>query len=230
MISAIAIDDEPLALAVIQAFCQQIADLDLKRTFTRTGEALAFLQQEAPELVFLDINMPSITGIELSKMLPQGTMVIFTTAYSEYAVEGFNVNATDYLLKPIDFDRFQKAIEKARLWLDFKKNDIRDEEGFIQVKVDYSTVRIPVSEIIYIEGRDNYIKLHLENGKPLLIRMSMKAIEEKLPPRKFIRVHRSFIVALRHVSGVRNKAIHLQDKAFPIGTNYLKDITEMFRV
>lgn len=229
MISAIAIDDEPLALAVIQAFCEQISQIDLRKTFTKTGEAMDYLMHNEVRLIFLDINMPSISGIDFSRQLPPETMVIFTTAYSEYAVEGFNVNAVDYLLKPIDFARFQKAVEKARRMDEYRQSHPDADNEFIQVKADYTTIRITLADIIYVEGRDNYIKLHLENSKPVLVRMSMKAIEEKLPPQKFLRVHRSFIVARRHISGVRNKAIQLKDKAFPIGTNYLKEISEMFK-
>ena len=155
-------------------------------------------------------------------------MVIFTTAYSEYAVEGFNLDAIDYLLKPFDLARFKKAAEKAReyhLYINRKEN----AGQHIFVRVDYSLVKVTLADILYIEGLDNYFKIHYNNGKTLLVRMSMKGVAEKLPADEFIRVHRSYIVPLSKVKLVRNKTIFLDNAEIPIGTNYMDTVMPLFK-
>ena len=156
MITSIAIDDEPLALNVIQAFCKKIEGVKLLNSFTETTAALNFLKENPVQLIFLDINMPAISGIEFIKLVPKDTMVIFTTAYSEYAVEGFNLNAIDFLLKPFDFNRFSSAIDKAIDFYRFKLQSAQTQHLFI--KVDYSVMKIEMADIEYIEGLDNYLK------------------------------------------------------------------------
>jgi DNA-binding LytR/AlgR family response regulator len=180
-------------------------------------------------LLFLDINMPAISGIDFYKKVSKNTMVIFTTAYGEYAVEGFNLNAVDYLLKPFDFKRFLQAVEKAKEYLSYLQQRGNETPQYLFVKVDYSMVKVPFDEILYVEGLDNYIKIHFDNGKALLVRMSMKAIGEKLPPADFVRVHRSFIIPLSKVVSVRNKIISLNAKEIPIGTNYVDDVMKLFK-
>ena len=229
MITAIAIDDEPLALDIIATFCKKIDYLDLKRTFTETVEAFEYIKENEVDLLFLDINMPFLSGIDFYKKLGKNTMVIFTTAYSKYAVEGFNLNAADYLLKPFDFARFQQAVEKAKEFNNYQTNKEKTEQQYFFVRLDYSLHKITIPNIIYVEGLDNYVKIHFDNDKPLLIRMSMKAIAEKLPANNFLRVHRSFIVHLGKVTSLRNKMLYIKDKEIPIGTNYLETVLPMFK-
>jgi DNA-binding LytR/AlgR family response regulator len=229
MITAIAIDDEPLALAVINTFCQKVDFISLAKTFTETGAAFKYLEDNPVDLLFLDINMPAISGIDFYKKVGNNTMAIFTTAHSEYAVECFNLSAIDYLLKPFEFSRFHKAVEKAKEYSDFLSRKDNTSHQHLFLKVDYSIVKVALSEILYIEGLDNYLNIHFDNGKKLLVRMSMKGITEKLPAEEFIRVHRSFIVPFSKVTSVRNKVMHLDKKEIPIGTNYVDSVLGLFK-
>lgn len=229
MIKAIAIDDEPLALSVISTFCKKVDFISLEKTFTEPGAAFAYLSENPVELLFLDINMPAISGIDFYKKVSDNTMAIFTTAYSEYAVECFNLSAIDYLLKPFEFGRFVKAVEKAREYSEFLAKKDTKQQQHLFLKVDYSVVKVAINEILYIEGLDNYLNIHFDNGKKLLVRMSMKGISEKLPGDEFIRVHRSFIVPFSKVTSVRNKIIYLDKKEIPIGTNYVDDVLKLFK-
>jgi DNA-binding LytR/AlgR family response regulator len=228
MIRAIAIDDEPPALKVLEEFCGQTDFLALEKTFTRPSEALKHLRKFPVDLIFLDIKMPSITGIELYKEVPQETMAIFTTAYSEYAVEGFNLNAIDYLLKPFTLARFQQAVNKANEFYAFNNQKARTSEQHLFIRADYSLVKVAVDEIFYIEGLDDYIKIHFQGKRPVVARMTMKAILEKLPAAKFIRVHRSFIVPLARIENIRNKTIALGDVKIPVGASYEEEFTRRF--
>ncbi len=229
MITAIAIDDEPLALDIISTFCRKIEYIDLKQTFTETGEAFEYLKTDPVDLLFLDINMPFLSGIDFYKKVGKDTMVIFTTAYSKYAVEGFNLNAADYLLKPFDFQRFLQAVEKAREYHNYLNVKEKTEHKYLFVRLDYSLVKITIADILYVEGLDNYIKFHFDNEKPLLIRMSMKAVMEKLPIDNFVRVHRSFIIPMSKATAFRNKTIYLKEKEIPVGTNYIEQVTALFK-
>jgi DNA-binding LytR/AlgR family response regulator len=229
MITAIALDDEPPALKIVETFCNKVDFVNLVKTFTNTNETLKYLEKFPVDLLFLDIRMPSVTGIQFAKQIPKDLMVIFTTAYSEYAVEGFNLNALDYLLKPFTFDRFMQAINKAN---DFYKFFHRNESAIQQyffVRADYSLVKIMLDDILYIEGLDDYLKIFVTGRKPVIARMTMKGIIEKLPENKFIRVHRSFIVPLSKIDKVRNKMIHIGEKTIPIGSSYEKAFFEMYK-
>lgn len=220
MIRAIAIDDEPLALKVIENFCGIIDFITLEKTFSKPKEALDYLDKFPVDLLFLDINMPSVNGIEFCKNLKQNTMVIFTTAYSEYAVDAFNLKAIDYLLKPFSYIRFLNACNKAN---DIVSQQAKTENTLAKhffVRADYKLVRINFTDVLYIEGLDDYVKIYLEKQKHLITRMTMKAITEKLPSKDFIRVHRSFIVPLDKIKSVRNKIISIEGKEIPIGTSY----------
>lgn len=228
MINAIAIDDEPLALNVIKAFCYNLDFIDLKATFTETSEALKYLRNYPVDLLFLDIKMPAMSGIDFYKSVPHKTMVIFTTAYSEYAVDGFNLSAIDYLLKPFENERFLQAVNKANEYYKYLNKQEISSNQYLFVRADYSLVKIALSDIIYIEGLDNYLKIHLLNNKPLIARMSMKAVMDKLPENDFLRVHRSYIVSFSKVNFVRNKIIHIADVEIPIGTNYNDVVAERF--
>ena len=229
MITAIALDDEPLAIDVIKTYCQKVDEVKLLATFTEAGPAMKYLDENPVDLLFLDINMPAISGIDFYKKVSKNTMVIFTTAYSEYAVEGFNLNAVDYLLKPFDFKRFQQAVDKIKEYHNYAQLKENEQPQYLFVKVDYSMVKVPFDEIAYIEGLDNYLKINFDSGKSLLVRMSMKTISEKLPAAEFIRVHRSFIIPFSKVVSVRNKTIYLDKKEIPIGTNYVDEVMKLFK-
>lgn len=230
MIKAIALDDEPLALKVVEDFCGKVDYINLQKTFTKPSEGLKYLKKFPTDLVFLDIKMPSMSGIEFHQLIPQETMVIFTTAFSEYAVEGFNLNAVDYLLKPFSFERFEKAVNKAKEFYDFshKKNSSLDQ--YLFVRADYSLVKIVVAEILFVEGLDDYIKIHLPGRSPVVTRMTMKAILSSLPESDFIRIHRSFIVPFNKIEHVRNKQIQIGENKIPIGASYEEEFFARFQV
>jgi DNA-binding LytR/AlgR family response regulator len=219
MITAIAIDDEIPALQVVESFCARLDFVRLEKSFNKPTEALKHLRKFPVDLIFLDINMPSLTGIELYKSVTQETMVIFTTAYSEFAVEGFNVSAVDYLLKPFTFERFSVAVDKAYKMRRLQATE-RNEKKYLFLRVDYSLVKVDPKEILLIEGLDDYLKIHIKDKKTLVVRMTMKSILEKLSPDDFIRVHRSFIVPFARIENVRNKIITIGEHRIPVGMRY----------
>ncbi|HSC52872.1 MAG TPA: LytTR family DNA-binding domain-containing protein [Phnomibacter sp.] len=223
MMQAIAIDDEPLALTVIQSLCDKTEGIHLQQTFTQPGLALQHIQQTPPDLIFCDIHMPSMSGIQLVKQLPLNIMVIFTTAYSEYAVDSYELNAVDYLLKPINQKRFAKAIAKAQEYFEFLHTKDRSKEKYIFVRADFSLVKIPVADIVYIEGLADYLKIYIKDRKTIVARMPMKEMMEKLPATDFIRIHRSFIVPIHNIEAVRGATILMAGKEFPIGRTFAED-------
>lgn len=229
MIKAIAIDDEPPALNVISSFCEKSGEVNLLGKFSRPDEALTILKEESVDLVFLDINMPSVSGIELYKAFGRECMVIFTTAHSQYAVEGFNLDAVDYLLKPFTFDRFIQAIQKVKERMELNKH--RTEQGSeLLVPSGYSIVRIPFSDIVYIQAFDDYLKIFVSTSPhPVVTRMTMKNIVEKLPGRDFVRVHRSYIVSLRKINKAGSKSIFIGGVEVPIGKMYATEFFEVFK-
>jgi DNA-binding LytR/AlgR family response regulator len=223
MITAIAIDDEPLALTVIQSLCKKTEGINLQKTFTQPSEALKHLRKFPVDLIFCDIQMPSMTGINLVKSLQQNTMVIFTTAFSEYAAVSYELNAIDYLLKPINQKRFTQAVTKALEYFDYinKKDQSSDKNIFI--RANFSLVKIPLTDILYIEGLADYLKIYIKDRKTIVARMPMKDIMVKLPARDFIRVHRSFILPVSKIEAVRGTTIFIGDKEFPIGRTYTEE-------
>jgi DNA-binding LytR/AlgR family response regulator len=219
MISCIAIDDEPLALEVLKKYIAKIYFLELRGAFTDAIEAKKIIESSQVDVLFLDIQMPDLNGIELSKMVSaKNTAVIFTTAFSEYAVEGFNVDAVDYLLKPIEYDRFLKAVYKAKEYIDYLNNQ-ELQDGYIFVKSDYQMVKINLKDILYIEGLDDYIKIYLPQRSVLTL-MTLKTITQKLPNKEFLRVHRSYIVPASKIENVTKSKIRIADKEIPIGVSY----------
>lgn len=223
MINAIAIDDEPLALTVIQSLCNKSDSVHLQKTFTQPNEALKHLRKFPVDLIFCDIQMPSMTGISLVKSLQQNTMVIFTTAFSEYAAVSYELNAIDYLLKPINQKRFTQAITKALEYFDYisKKDQSADKNIFI--RADFSLAKIPLADILYIEGLADYLKIYIKDRKTIVARMPMKDIMGKLPSADFIRVHRSFILPFSKIEAVRGTTVFIGDQEFPIGRTYAEE-------
>lgn len=223
MMNAIAIDDEPLALTVIKSLCDKNDSINLQRTFTQPSEALRYLHKYPVDLIFCDIQMPAMTGINLVKALQQKTMVIFTTAFSEYAVVSYELNAIDYLLKPINLKRFTQAISKAQEYFDYINKQDQSADKNIFVRADFNLVKIPLADILYIEGLADYLKIHIKDRKAIVARMSMKDMIEKLNSIDFIRVHRSYILPFNKIEAVRGATIFIGDKEFPIGRTYADD-------
>lgn len=223
MINAIAIDDEPLALTVIQTLCDKSDGIHLQKTFTQPGEALKHLRKFTADLVFCDIQMPAMTGINLVKSLQQNTMVIFTTAFSEYAAVSYELNAIDYLLKPINQKRFTQAVKKAQEYSDYLNKKDQSSEKHIFIRADFSLVKIPLADILYIEGLADYLKIYIKDRKTVVARMPMKDMMEKLQSADFIRVHRSFILPFSKIEAVRGNTIFIGDQEFPIGKTYIDD-------
>jgi DNA-binding LytR/AlgR family response regulator len=229
MIKAIALDDEPPALDVIANFCALTDYIDLVRTFTRPEEAAKYITEFPVDLLFLDINMPGISGLDFKKQLEADKMVIFTTAHRDFAIEGFNLNAVDYLLKPYTPERFLQAAEKAKAYYRFLHQNALAKPDFISLRVDYTLVKVLLSDILYIEGLDDYLKIHLDGQRPVVSRMTMKAMIDKLPQHDFVRVHRSYIVPLARIEVVRNKMLLIRGEEIPIGTSYESRFYELFR-
>lgn len=228
MIKAIALDDEPPALSIIDNFCRRTEGIELQKTFTAPGEALAYLKKFPIDLLFLDIQMPSVNGIDFYKAAGPDFMAIFTTAFTEYAVEGFNVSAIDYLLKPFTLARFQQAVERANEYYQYKRQSGTETSQNIFIRADYSLLKIALDDIIYIEGLDDYLKIHLNAGAPVVARMTMKSILEKLPAPDFLRIHRSYIVPFKKVAGYRNKSISIAGFDLPVGSSYEEQFLKRF--
>lgn len=230
MIHAIALDDEPLALKVIESFCASNERIVLVKTFTKPSEAREFLTTNEVHLIFCDIQMPSMTGINFIRQLTSKPMIIFTTAFSEYAAVSYELNAIDYLLKPIKKDRFDQAISKANDYYLHLQSKEDSGQQFLFVRAEYSLVKIALSEILYFETMDDYIKINLKDKKPILTLLSMKKMLERLPKNQFVRVHRSYIVPIEKISSVRGKSLFLGTQEIPIGESYKKDFFDNYRV
>ena len=221
MINCIAIDDEPKALEVIERYCLKIDLLNLKMTFREPVKAIEFLNREKIDLIFLDINMPDISGIQLIQTLAAKPMIIFTTAYSTYAVESYNLNAIDYLLKPITFERFLAAANKAfNLSLVSNKHSIiSDDATTIFVKSGPHTHQVKVNDILYFEKDGNYITIYLKDKK-ILIRENMSDIFDIIPSTDFVRVHKSYVVAIRQITMIEVHHLIINGSKIPIGSTY----------
>lgn len=219
MMTCIAIDDEPKALEVIERYCQKIGLVSLKATFREPLKAIEFLNREKVDLIFLDINMPDINGMQLLQTLSPRPLIIFTTAYSQYAVESYELNAVDYLLKPATFERFLMAINKAVAALASKNTTGMNEGAAVLIKSGPQTYRVKVSEILYLEKNGNYISVHLKDGN-ILIRENMADIFDLLPAADFIRVHKSYVVGISHISMIEVHQLIVNGKKIPIGSTY----------
>jgi DNA-binding LytR/AlgR family response regulator len=228
MINAIAIDDEAPALKVIENYCGRTEGIHLAGTFLKPRDALAYLADSPVDLLLLDIRMPSQSGLDLYKTLDPGPLVIFTTAYSEYAVEGFNLNAIDYLLKPFTFERFQQAVAKAAEYISFRHLPENHDDTLL-IRADYSLIKVRTADILFVEAADDYLKIHQEKKTPLIVRMTMKSLVSMLPAKDFVRTHRSYIVAIRRIDNVRNRIITVGDKNIPIGSNYEDSFYRQFK-
>ncbi len=220
------IDDEPLALGLLESYIEKISFLELVASCSDGFEAMTVLQEQKVDLIFTDIEMPNFSGIDIIKSADYNeSMFIFTTAYPHYAIEGFNLNVTDYLVKPIPFHRFLKAVTRAHDMFKLKKEEPvavvdKEEQQFIFVKSEYENLKINLDDIKYIESLKDYIKIYTNKDKPILTLSSLKGFEKKLGNSKFIRVHKSYIVSLKHIYSVQRNRIVIGEKWIPIGLNY----------
>lgn len=224
-LTCVAVDDEPLALALMKNYIDANENLVFEQSFSDAIIAAAYLKENQVDLLLLDIHMPDISGIELFKQLEHKPMVIFTTAYKDFAFEGFELNAVDYLLKPIEYLRFKKAIDKALEYTQFKNNADTGEEEALFVHSEYKLIKILLKDIVAVESLEDYVKIHLTNGKMILTLMTLKKMQEKLPSKKFVRLHRSFIAALKEIKQVANrKATMSNGQVIPISESNLSAI------
>ncbi|RAK66658.1 LytR/AlgR family response regulator transcription factor [Hymenobacter edaphi] len=235
MLRCLLVDDEPLALRLLAGYVERIPFLELVGTCRSAIEAMQVLQREPVDVLFLDVQMPDLTGVEFVRTLRPNAAVVFTTAYKQYAVEGFDLDAVDYLIKPIPFDRFLKAATKVQERLQPAAAaaaaalptpvpptpaPAAPAEEYIFVKADYHTQRVTLRDIRYLEGLKDYVKIHTGAGKPLLTLNSLRAFEERLPATEFVRVHRSYIVALSWIDSIRKNRIYMGEVVIPIGDAY----------
>ncbi len=225
MLSCIAIDDEPLALELLEDNISKVSYLQLVASFDNPLNAIKLLQEQPVDLVFIDIQMPGLTGLQFIQSLQHKPMFILVTAYEKYALDGYNLNVIDYLVKPVPLDRFIQACGKAWELHELKTNKKETgkgvQENYFFINVDYSLVKVDFDDIIWMEGLKDYIKIHLKSSsKPLVTRMSMKSMEDELPPAKFIRVQKSYIVSKDHVTAVRKNSLFIGNIEISIGENY----------
>ncbi len=229
MIKCIAIDDEPIALSIIQEYCKNYGEIDLE-TYTSPIAGMERIKSVCPDIVFLDIEMNSHNGVALARELPSGTCLIFTTAYSQYALDGFNVDAIDFLHKPIFYPRFERAMEKAIKWLG-KKED-KPQRETITLKVEHKNVVVDIDDITFIEAMDNYVKVFRRGLPMVLSQITMKEMESILPTDRFNRVHRSFIVSLNAIDKFSNRKIYLlnSDRTIPVGRKYIETFNNLYNI
>jgi DNA-binding LytR/AlgR family response regulator len=234
MINAIAIDDEKNALGIIKEFCSRIPDLQLIETFTDPVKALPYISKHNDiDLVFLDIQMTRLNGLVLAQHLPEEkTKIILTTAYPDYALQGYEMDVVDYLLKPFSFQRFERAIKKIRSILNVQPLPVTGKESsrlspnnddFIFIRTDYKTLKVNLADIKYIEGSGNYVTLHTSKSKILALQ-NMKTFEEQLLPYQFIRIHKSYIVSLSHIDAIEKNLVKIGEKEMPIGESYKESL------
>ena len=221
--TCVIVDDEPLALDLLESYVRKTPYLELAGKYSSAVQALQALGEQAADLMFLDIQMPELSGLEFSKMLPPDTRIVFTTAFDQYALDGYKVNAVDYLLKPISYADFLRAMDKARHWYErAQSSPAREEEiDSIFVKSEYKLVQVDLRRILYVEGLKDYIKIYEEeNPKPILSLMSMKAMEDLLPASQFMRVHRSYIVRKDKIRIIDRGRIVFGKAYIPVSDSY----------
>ncbi|MEM6800943.1 MAG: LytTR family DNA-binding domain-containing protein [Bacteroidota bacterium] len=220
MINCLIVDDEPLATQLLSSYVSKIEDLNLLESFNNSFEAWTFLQKEEVDLVFLDIQMPELNGVQLARLLGDKTQVIFTTAYPDYAVEGFELKALDYLVKPINLQRFLQAVDRYR-----EKNTEAttvkgaDSNSFIFVKTEYRHQKIDLKDILYLKGMGDYVSIYTESGRILTLE-NMKSFESRLAMEQFMRVHKSYLVAMDKIDFVEKNRIRIREELIPIGATY----------
>jgi len=231
MMRCMAIDDEPLALELLEDNISKVPYLQLVSSCNNPLEAMKLLQEKPVDLIFLDIQMPGLTGLQFIQSLSNRPQFILITAYEKYALDGFNLDVTDYLVKPVSFDRFLKACNKAWDLYQLKskpKEPTAASPDYFFVNVDYSLVKLSFADIQYIEGLKDYIKIHIKSSpKAVITRMSMKSIEEELPPHLFVRIHKSYIVSIASITAIRKNSVFIGAMELPVSDNYKDALTSI---
>ncbi len=228
-IRAIAIDDEPLALNILEKFCQKIPDIELMETFQNPMTGASYLKDHGVDLMFVDVQMPDLNGLQLFRSLSHPPMVIFTTAHAEYAVDSYELDAIDYLLKPIPFDRLCKAVnkaveqKKAMEALSEKEGSIAEKKDFLFVKSDTRFFKVFYENILFIEGMRDYVAIHTPEQRILTL-TSMTNMVQRLPEKMFMRVHKSYIIGLKHISLVQHNRVYIGDREIPISNSYKEEL------
>ena len=230
------IDDEPLAIELLESYVAKTSFLKLTGSYSSALQAMQDVTKQPVDIIFLDIQMPEISGMEFARFIEADTRIIFTTAFSEYALEGYRVDALDYLLKPITYTNFLVATKKALKWFEMKESSSQknssaaneQEEEQMFVKADHKLIRVLFKDILYIEGWKDYVKIHLKDKPhPILSLMSMKGLEETLPSAKFIRIHRSYIIQKNKIDSVSKNRVKIGDKELPIGESYKEEFNKV---
>ena len=223
----VAIDDEPMALEVIKSFCQRVGDIEL-HTFTNPLAGIDHVKRTHPELLFLDVKMGEVSGVNLAREIPQGTFLVFTTAYAQYAIDGFDLNAVDFLHKPFSFTRFEKAVNKVQQAIRLVNYSAAPplEGEVITVKVEYKNVTVQLSSILYVQAMDNYVKIFTTDGRTVVTQLSMKSLEAMLPQGDFVRVHKSYIVPRHRIESYSRTLLTLTGGTkIPVGRAYADKLT-----
>jgi len=225
-IKCVAIDDEPLALQLMKEHIEMTPSLQLVQVFDDAISAAEFLKMHPVDLLFVNIHMPDFNGLDLLRTIENKPMVVFTTTHRRFALEGFELQAIDYLLKPVTFERFTRAVAKAQEYYKFR-NSVESEEECLYVYSEYKLVKIDLNEIEFIESLEDYVRIHLTSGNPILSLMPLKRVLQKLPREKFQRVHRSYIVSVNKIKGVNNKRIILAAAQVPVSHSYLEVVRKL---
>ena len=228
LISCIIVDDEPLAVKLLESFVTKTPDLRLLGSFTDSVEAINAIKEQKPDLLFLDIQMPDLNGMELAHMIPANTRVIFTTAFKDYAFDSYEVSALDFLLKPIRYNKFLSAVEKAKQWYEREPADEDNKTKSLFIRVDGELRNITIDSIIYVSGMKDYVMFYLDGeSKPLITHLTMKAVEAMLPTDKFLRVHRSYIIAVDKIKKIdRNDCIYIGEEIIHVPEGYQAQFKE----
>ena len=223
-LSCIIIDDEPLAVRLLESYVEKTPDLELMASFTDSIKAINAIKAQKPDLLFLDIQMPNIDGMELAHSLPEDTRVVFTTAFKEYAFESYEVNALDFLLKPVRYNKFLAAVEKARKQFQQSPTPQSQQPNTVFIRVDSEWRNVVIDQIIYVNGMKDYVLFYLDNeSKPLITHLTMKAVEDMLPKDRFLRIHRSYIIAVDKIQKVdRNDCVYIGKEIIHIPDGYLQ--------
>lgn len=227
--NCVIIDDEPYAQALIKEHVSTIDDVFILGVFYKPMEALKMIENTDVHIVFLDINMPGLNGLDLAKLIPDRIRIIFTTAYAKYAVDSYSVNALDYLLKPISLEQVENAISKARAYFELKESKANNKD-FLLVKSEYKQLKIGFNEIMYVQNIKDYVRFYLTNGSKIMSLMSLKSLEETLPKYQFMKVHRSYIVGRIHVQGMRKNKLMIEQYEIPVSDRYKKEVKSLISV
>lgn len=234
MMKCIVVDDEKLARDLLEDNIRRIPFLQLERTCKNALEAAGVLHAEPIDLIFLDIQMPGLNGLDFVRSLPNPPMVILISAYDRYALDGFDLNVVDYLVKPVAFERFLTACHKAQKLFTLKQTAARKatppRDDFFFVNVEYGAIKVAVDDILYVEGMKDYIKIHVAStAKPVMTKMSMKVIEEKLSPHGFARIHKSFLVCVKRITSVKRDLLYVGSKELPVGDSYKENVKRILK-